>query len=87
VCACHGMASPSTEHQPRVPSPIAAGALSARAIVIELQNRTVPPLRNTSGCPDAFPRLRATRVLDNNRVVVWDYAWIPGQPTPMHFQD
>jgi hypothetical protein len=26
-------------------------------------------------------------VLDNDRVVVWDYTWTLGEPTPVHFHD
>jgi hypothetical protein len=59
----------------------------SRAIVIELSDRQVPPLRNTSGYPAAFPRPGAEKVLENARVVVWDYSWAPGVPTPMHFHD
>jgi hypothetical protein len=47
----------------------------------------VPPLLNKSGYPDAFPRQGSTKALDNARVVVWDFAWIPGKPTPVHFHD
>jgi hypothetical protein len=25
--------------------------------------------------------------LENDKVVVWDYVWRPGEPTPMHFHD
>ena len=58
-----------------------------RTILIELQDKTVPPLVNKSGFADAFPRPGSKRVLDNPRVVAWDYTWTPGQPTPMHFHD
>ena len=57
------------------------------AIMIELKDVAVPPIRNTSGYPDAFPREGAKKVLDNARVVVWDYSWTPGKPTAMHFHD
>jgi predicted metal-dependent enzyme (double-stranded beta helix superfamily) len=57
------------------------------AIVIDLKDHEVPALRNTSGYPAAFPREGAQKRLENDRVVVWDYTWTPGQPTPMHFHD
>jgi hypothetical protein len=60
---------------------------SLRSIVINLRDHPLQPLRNTSGFPDAFPRPGVKKVLENNRVIVWDYAWIPGKPTPMHFHD
>jgi hypothetical protein len=63
------------------------GQLHDRTILIELQDKTVPPLVNKSGYADAFPRPGSKRVLDSPRVVAWDYTWTPGQPTPMHFHD
>ena len=27
------------------------------------------------------------KLFENDRVIVWDYTWTPGQPTPMHFHD
>jgi hypothetical protein len=59
----------------------------SRAIVIELSDRHVAPLSNTSGYPAAFPRPGSRKVLENARVVVWDYSWATGVPTPMHFHD
>ena len=58
-----------------------------RAIVIDLQENQVAPLRNTSGHPTAFPRAGSVKVLENARVVVWQSAWTPGVPTPLHFHD
>ena len=34
--------------------------------------------------PPPFPRAGATRLIENERVVVWDVTWPKGQPTPMH---
>jgi quercetin dioxygenase-like cupin family protein len=34
--------------------------------------------------PPPFPRPGATRLLDNERVQVWNVAWLKGQPTPLH---
>jgi hypothetical protein len=59
----------------------------ARAIVIELQDTQVPALANTSGYPLAFPRPGGRAVLENGRVMVWDFTWTPGQATMMHFHD
>jgi hypothetical protein len=66
------------------PRPVPA---DARTIVIELQNAKVPPLPNTSGHPLAFPRPGSTKLLENERVVVWSFTWTPGVATPMHFHD
>ncbi len=58
-----------------------------REVLIELKDRHVAPLANTSGYPSAFPRPHVKLVLENDRVAVWDYSWTPGEPTPMHFHD
>jgi hypothetical protein len=58
-----------------------------RSIVVELKDRTAAPYPNTSGYPNAFPRPGSTKVLENDRVVVWDYTWAPGVATPLHFHD
>ena len=34
--------------------------------------------------PPAFPRAGATKLLENERVVVWDVTWPKGKPTPLH---
>ncbi len=34
--------------------------------------------------PPPFPRSGATKLLDNDRVQVWDVSWPKGQPTPLH---
>jgi hypothetical protein len=74
----------------------AAGAASAAsahaspggyAVVIELKDVKVAPLPNATGYPLAFPRPNVTKVLENERVVIWDYTWTPGVPTPTHFHD
>jgi hypothetical protein len=57
----------------------------ARLIVVELKNHPVPPLVNRSGYPDAFPRPGSKTALDNDRVVVWKYAYKRGARTAMHY--
>jgi len=59
----------------------------AGAVVIELKDHPVPPLVNASGFPNAFPRPGVTKRLENDKVLVWDYTWTTGVPTPMHFHD
>ena len=34
--------------------------------------------------PPAYPRPNATRIIDNDRVNVWDVYWEKDQPTPLH---
>lgn len=53
----------------------------------ELKDKAVAPLENRTGYPLAFPRPNVKKVLENDRVIVWDYTWTPGVPTPMHFHD
>jgi len=60
---------------------------TGRSIVIDLKAHPVPPLANTSGYPLAFPRPGSKKLLDNDRVTVWDFAWTLDVPTPMHFHD
>jgi len=57
-----------------------------RARVIALHDHYVAPLKNSSGYPKAFPRPGSRKLLDNARVVVWDYAFT-SSPSPMHFHD
>jgi hypothetical protein len=65
----------------------APGKAGARTVVIELKDQALPPLANTTGHPLAFPRPHAKKLLENDRVVVWDYSWRPNEPSPMHFHD
>lgn len=58
-----------------------------RTIVIELKDHKVAPLPNKSEYPNAFPRPGSKKLIENDRVIVWDYTWTPGVPTPMHFHD
>lgn len=62
-------------------------ALDGRSVVIDLKDHPVAPISNNSGYPLAFPRPGARKLLENERVIVWDYAWKPNVPTPMHFHD
>jgi hypothetical protein len=67
--------------EPSIGSPI-------RMIAIHLKDH--PPLvaENTSGFPNAFPRPGISRkVFENDRVIVWDFTWTKGVPTPVHFHD
>ncbi|HEY6971190.1 MAG TPA: hypothetical protein VJA94_18415 [Candidatus Angelobacter sp.] len=61
--------------------------INGRSLVIDLKDHSVPPIPNNSGYPLAFPRPGIKKLLENDRVIVWDYTWAPGVPTPMHFHD
>jgi hypothetical protein len=56
-----------------------------RSIIIELLAPPVGPMANTSGLPDAFDRPGIEKLLDNDRVTVWRYTWLPNKKTPLHF--
>lgn len=58
-----------------------------RTTEIALKESTKPAAANTSGNPLAFPRPGTKKLIDNNRVFVWDSRWEPGVPTSMHFHD
>ena len=40
-------------------------------------------LLNKSRYPLAFPRDGAKKVMQTDRVIVWDYTWTPNKPTPI----
>jgi hypothetical protein len=65
----------------------AVGAGVPHDIVIELKDNTVAALVNKSGYPNAFPRPGSKKLLENDRIIAWDYTWTAGVPTPMHFHD
>ena len=61
--------------------------VAARVILIDLKDKPVAPLENKSGHPNAFPRPGSKKLIENDRVIVWDYSWTRGVPSPMHFHD
>jgi hypothetical protein len=61
--------------------------IAGRSIVIDLKDHSVAPIENASGYPLAFPRPGVKKVLENDRVIVWDCTWTLGLATPMHFHD
>lgn len=61
--------------------------VTGRSLLISLKDHPVPPIKNTSGYPLGFPRPGAKKLLENDRVIVWDYTWQPEVATPMHFHD
>jgi hypothetical protein len=63
------------------------GKAGERTVVIELKDHAVPPIANTTGYPLAFPRPHAKKLLENDKVILWDYSWRPHEPSPMHFHD
>jgi hypothetical protein len=63
------------------------GKAGERTVIVELKDHAVSPIANTTGYPLAFPRPHARKLLENDKVIVWDYTWRPKEPTPMHFHD
>ncbi|PYQ75063.1 MAG: hypothetical protein DMG04_08495 [Acidobacteria bacterium] len=58
--------------------PFRKGAAMLRLVVILAALIQIAPL------PPAYPRVGATKILDNPRVQVWNIAWLKGQPSPLH---
>ena len=53
---------------------VSAAALSAAALCAAAQESLPPP----------FPRTNATKLLETDRINVWDIVWPKGQPTALH---
>jgi quercetin dioxygenase-like cupin family protein len=60
---------------------------AAHEVVIDLKDAPSKTVANTTGLPPAFPRPGSKKVFENDKVRVWNYAWQPGKPTPMHFHN
>ena len=59
----------------------------AHEVVVELKDSPSNTVPNTTGLPPGFPREGAKKVFENSKVNVWNYTWLPGKPTPMHFHN
>jgi hypothetical protein len=59
----------------------------AREIVVELKQAPSNTVPNTTGLPNGFPRAGAKKIFENDKVIVWNYTWLIGKPTPMHFHN
>lgn len=66
-------------------TPVSEGTVEE--VVVALKDASVEPLVNSTGLPSAFPRPGSKKVLENSRVIVWQYTWLPDRPSPMHFHD
>jgi quercetin dioxygenase-like cupin family protein len=58
-----------------------------RAILIELKDSRKAPLAAPEGVPLAWPREGAAKLLENDRVAVWDYRFQSARAIPLHFHD
>ena len=54
---------------------------------MELKDAPSNTVPNNSGLPPGFPREGAKKVFENSKVNVWNYTWLPGKPTVMHFHN
>jgi hypothetical protein len=61
--------------------------VDGQSIVIDLKDHQAPSYKNTTTYQLAFPRPGSKKILENDRVIVWDYTWVPDVATPMHFHD
>jgi hypothetical protein len=59
----------------------------AHEVVVELKDAPSKTVPNTTGLPPAFPRAGSKKILENEKIRVWNYAWQMGKPTPMHFHN
>jgi hypothetical protein len=50
-----------------------------------LKDFRIAPLELPRGVAQAFPRQAAKQILDNDRVLVWDFTWAKGMKTDVHF--
>jgi hypothetical protein len=53
-------------------------------VLVILLLACVEAVSSQSSLPPPFPRTNATRLLDTDRITVWDIVWPKGQPTAMH---
>jgi len=64
-----------------------ATAGAAHELIVDLKDAPSKTVPNTTGLPPAFPRPGSKKVFENDKVRIWNYAWQPGKPTPMHFHN
>ena len=58
--------------------------VSQHKIMLELKPSTSPALNAMDGVSGAFPRAGAVKLLENDRLIAWDFTWKPGQTVPRH---
>lgn len=58
-----------------------------RAFVVELKQPPPPPDPIPEGAVPAWPRDGAKKLLENDRIVVWDYTFAPDVTVPLHYHD
>ena len=83
--ASHAAGSATSGHGGTVTDTALDGPI--HEVVVDLKDAPSGTVPNTTGLPLAFPRPGSKKVFENSRVIVWNYAWQIGKPTPMHFHD
>jgi hypothetical protein len=61
--------------------------LRGLSMAIEIKNEAVPVREANRSAAEAFPREGARLVVDNARVAIWDYQWLPGRPVGLHIHN
>jgi hypothetical protein len=59
----------------------------ARNMTVELKDEKVPARAPNTSAPEGFPREGARLVVENDRVAVWDYTYVPGRVVPLHIHN
>jgi hypothetical protein len=62
-------------------------APASAVVLIAIKSHPRDRLETPHGLTPAFPREGARRVVDNDRVTVWQVTWTKGLKTPPHFHD
>jgi len=58
-----------------------------RTFTIELKPAMPQPPPAVSDLARPFPRQDASKLLESERVIVWDVRWVPERPVPAHTHD
>ena len=53
-------------------------------IMLQLKPSPSPSVSHRESVPGAFPREGAVKLMENDRIVAWDFTWKPGQKVPRH---
>jgi quercetin dioxygenase-like cupin family protein len=56
-------------------------------VMLEVKPFSAGPLQLADGVRRAFPREGSVKLLENDRLIAWDFTWKPGQIVPLHAED
>jgi len=60
---------------------------NARNLTVELKDEKIAARTPNTSAPEGFPREGARLVVENERVAVWDYTYVPGRAVPLHIHN